>query len=133
MTKWTTQMPPEYTRPYGVEEVHAVYLAPAGWPGKGPTVSLGIPECELIFCAPGVDGELVTMVNRPKTNFSIARWLRFACDKAIEQRASIAFHCDTAEQAEQAARRATRWLPGYRRIALERMADASTRVADKLS
>ena len=47
MSNWTTRVLPEYTCPYGVEEVHNVWFAPKGWPGKGPAVSLLVPECEL--------------------------------------------------------------------------------------
>jgi len=34
MSDWTTRVLPEYTRPYGVEEVHDVWFVPNGWPGR---------------------------------------------------------------------------------------------------
>ena len=37
---WTTRLPPERTRTYGVEELHCAWLLPRGFPGKGPVVSL---------------------------------------------------------------------------------------------
>ena len=41
--------------------------------------------------------------------------------------------CNTAAQANAAAKRAARLLPDYQRVALERMYDAATRVADSMS
>jgi hypothetical protein len=133
MTEWTTRSLPEFTRQYGVEEMHTVCFAPKGWPGKGATVSLGLPECELICSAIAADGEPVTMVNRPKTNLNIPHWIRTACRMAVKQQAFIIFNCDTATQAEVTAKRAARLLPNYQRVALERMYDPTTRVAAKLS
>ena len=55
MSEWTTRLAPEITSQFGVEELHGVCFVPRGWPGKGPAVSLGIPECELsIVWSPGV-------------------------------------------------------------------------------
>lgn len=71
---WTTRMLPELTRRNGVEELHNVYFAPKGYVGKGATVSLGIPECELIFADLGPDGRPFAMVNQPKVNRNIRRW-----------------------------------------------------------
>ena len=134
MTEWTTRTLPELTRQYGVEELHTVCFAPKGWIGKGATVSLGIPECELV-CTAGFlrDGKPVTMINRPQTNLNVRRWMRTACQLAVDQQAFAIFTCDTAAQAESVAKRAARLLPNYQRVALERMYEASTRVADKLS
>jgi hypothetical protein len=41
--------------------------------------------------------------------------------------------CDTAEQAERAAKVAARWLPQHRRVALERMYEAASRARGGLS
>jgi phosphoserine aminotransferase len=111
--EWTTRKPPELTRPYGVEELHTVCFVPKGWKGKGTTVSLGIPES--------------------KTNLDTGYWTRFACKEAVQYQACIMFQCDTAAQSSRAAKRATRWLPGYQRMALERMYDPISRVVDNLS
>jgi hypothetical protein len=46
-TNWTTRLDPEITARYGVAEVHECWFTPKWWPGKGPAVSLLIPECEL--------------------------------------------------------------------------------------
>jgi hypothetical protein len=131
--EWTTRTLPELTRRYGVEELHTVCFAPKDWMGKGTTVSLGIPECELACVVLDSCGEPVTTINRPKVNRNVRSWTRMACTLAVEQQAFVMFQCDTAEQAEIAARRAIRLLPNYRRAALERMYDPATRVADKLS
>jgi hypothetical protein len=131
--KWTTRTLPELTRQYGVEELHTVCFAPKDWVGKGATVSLGIPECELACADVGPNGEPVAMVNRPKVNLNVRHWTRAACGMAVEQRAFMIFNCDTAAQAETIAKRAARLLPNYQRVALEWMYDAATRVADKLS
>jgi hypothetical protein len=132
-TEWTTRLDPKLTRTYGVEELHDVCFAPPGWPGKGAAVSLGIPECELICTILAPDGEPIATVNRPKTNRNVKQWMRTACAIARERGAFISFGCDTVEQARIAARRASRLLPRYRRVALERMYDPATRCADKLS
>jgi hypothetical protein len=71
MSEWTTRLAPEITRQFGVEELHDVCFLPRGWPGKGPTVSLGIPECELQYCLVAGGGTLVTTVNRPTGNLSV--------------------------------------------------------------
>ena len=64
----TTRFEPEMTRRFGVEEVHNVCFEPDGWPGKGPCIGLGIPECEFQYCVIGADGEPAAMVNRPQRN-----------------------------------------------------------------
>lgn len=133
LPRWTTRILSEMTRRYGVEELHTVCFAPKDWVGKGATVSLGIPECELACVVLDGDGEPVATINRPKTNRNVSSWTRMACTLAVEQQAFVMFQCDTAEQAEIAAGEAVRLLPNYRRAALERMYDPATRAADKLS
>jgi hypothetical protein len=39
---WTTVL----RNPFGLE-IHNAWFVPRGWPGHGPVVNLGIPECEL--------------------------------------------------------------------------------------
>jgi hypothetical protein len=130
---WTTRMLPELTRRNGIEELHKVYFAPQGYSGKGACVTLGIPECELIFTDLGPDGRPFAVVNRPKVNRDVRRWTRAACELAVRRQVLVSFGCDTAAQAETAAKRAARMLPNFQRIALERMYDPATRAADKLS
>ena len=73
MTNWTTRIDPSLTRQYGVEELHNVCFEPPGWPGKGPTVNLLIPECELHFVF--FDGNTpVALVNRPTKNKNVKNW-----------------------------------------------------------
>jgi hypothetical protein len=71
-------------------------------------------------------GEPVAMINRSRQNRSLKGWLRTACGIAKEQQAVLTLTCDTTEQAH-AAKLAARLLPGYRRVALERMAKAASR------
>ena len=135
MSDWTTRILPEYTRPYGVEEVHNVWFVPNGWPGKGPAVSLLVPECELQFVtpAPTLDGEPLIIVNRPQVNKNVKSWLRYACRLATTHSASLSVACDTADEAARAAKRAAKWLPNHQRAAIERMYDVAARVKEKLS
>jgi hypothetical protein len=44
---------PQITRQYGVDLPHNVCFEPPGWPGKGPTVSLGIRNAN---CSSGLSG-----------------------------------------------------------------------------
>jgi hypothetical protein len=118
---WITRADPELTRPYGVEELHQVCFEPVGWPGRGTTISLGIPECELQHVFIRSDGELVISINRPRRNKNVKGWTRTVCEMATEQRALVFFSCDTAEQAAIAAKRAAKWLPCHQRAAIERV------------
>jgi len=124
---WTTRLRPELTRPFDVEEMHNVWFIPKEWPGKGAVASLLIPECELHLCMPGPDGAPVTFVNRPKANKKVESWVRAVCELANERGAAVSFSCDTAEQAEMAARMAAKLLPNHQRAALERMYEAHSR------
>jgi len=130
---WTTRVLPELTRPYGVEELHRAWFVPKGWLGKGPGVTLLIPECELQICTIRPDGVPDLFVNRPRNNKKIKVWLRSACKMAVELNASLSFGCDTAEQAERAAKAAGKLLPHYERSALERMYDAKTSLRGNLN
>jgi hypothetical protein len=131
---WTTLVNPETTRQYmGDKELHSAWFMPKGWPGKGPCVSLEIPECNLHVCLPQPDGEPVVIVNQPRFNKNVKSWIRGACARAREYQACLSFSCDTTEQAEQAARFAGRLLPNYERVALERMYRPETRLRGDLS
>jgi hypothetical protein len=112
---------------FNAPELHTVCFAPVGWSGKGPTIGLGIPECEMQYHRVGLDGEPVAFVNRPQVNKNVRHWLDVVCDVASEERLFVMLHCDTPQQAKKAAKYATRKLPQHRRVALERMYDPQTR------
>jgi hypothetical protein len=117
---WATRWPAGITQRFGAEELHQVLFEPDGWPGHGVSVNLVLPECQLVIAFPAADGEPTVYVNRPQSNRNVKRW-RFACEAATKHRFLLGFCCDTAQQAEQAARRAARWLPSRRRMSLERI------------
>jgi hypothetical protein len=129
---WTTRVDPQLTRLYGCEEIHGVCFEPVAWAAHRPVVGLLIPECELQFTFMA-NGEPVSTINRPQTNKSVKGWLRYACKLATEHRAFISFACDTTADADRAAKRAAKLLPTHRRIALERMHEATSRERGKLS
>lgn len=118
---WTTRVPPERT--FGVEEVHVVYFVPNDWPAKGPTIGLEIPECKMQCVTLAPDGTPLVMINEPQ-NKDIKKWLRGACEMAVEQKAALIISCDTNEQAERAAKKATRLLPKHERASIRRPAAA---------
>jgi hypothetical protein len=133
MNTWATRLAPELARGYNIEEIHNVWFLPKDWHGCGPVVELLIPECELQYVMPSTDGEPLAIINRPQKNKNVDQWLRCACRMAVEIGACLSLACDTAKQAEQTAREATRHLPGYERVALERMYRAEDRVRGALS
>jgi hypothetical protein len=133
MSAWTTRLAPELTRRFCEEEVHNVWFLPKDWPGRGPTVGMLIPECEVQYVRLGADGAPLAFINRPKKNKNIGQWLRRACESAIELGACLSLACDTAAQAEWGAKRAAKYLPGYERVALERMYRPEHRARGKLS
>jgi hypothetical protein len=134
---WTTKMSevaPEMLTARRVAEMHTAFFVPADYPGKGTMVSLGIPECELIVCLLQPDGEVVSLVNRPKTNFSVKNWIKLACREATAARAALSFNCDTLKQLEQVVALAQNLLPPqYERVALERMKNSESRTRVGLS
>jgi hypothetical protein len=123
---WTTQVPPELTRPYGVEEVHSAFFTPAAWPGQGNVVNLLIPECETQYVFWSEGGEPLAVVNRPKENRDVEDWLRHVCETAKELKAMLVVSCDTREQADLAVRRVAKLAPGYARQPLERVRAGKT-------
>lgn len=125
MSNWTTLLDPAITRAGDYrKELHMAFFAPSNWPGKGTTVNLLIPECELqIVMSP----DLPLLVNQPQLNQSVKHWLRCACDVAANNSAMLMVSCDTAEQVEIACRRIAKRLPSFRRTAMERMYDVRNR------
>jgi hypothetical protein len=132
MSNWTTRISPDHTRPFGVEEVHNVWFVPIGWPGKGPVISLLIPECELQYVVVAADNMPVTCINRPP-NKNVKKWIRHACELATEGRTSLFLACDSAAEAERTAKIAAQLLPHHECAALERMYDADSRCRGNLS
>lgn len=111
---WTTRLPPERTRAYGVEELHCAWLLPPGFPGRGPVVSLSIPECRLQFMPDIETGVLLWMFDRPRRpRRTVAHSIKAACKLATEEHAALMIITDTAEQLEPAVRLATRRLPHH--------------------
>jgi hypothetical protein len=124
---WTTRIDTRLSDRFNAPELHTVCFAPVGWSGKGPTIGLGIPECEMQYHRVGLDGEPVAFVNRPQMNKNVHHWLDVVCDVASEERLFVMLHCNTPQQAKKAAKYAARKLPQHRRVALERMYDPQTR------
>jgi hypothetical protein len=131
--KWTTLLDPALTAAHCVGELHQACFEPPQWPGKGPGVSLLIPECEMQFTFIAEDGEPATVVNRPEHNKDVKAWTIATCREAAENNAFLMLSCDTPEQVEVGARRIKKLLPRYRRVALERMYDPKTRASGALS
>ena len=130
---WTTRLPVERTRLFGVEEVHCAWLLPRGYPGRGPVVSLALPECRLQYM-PDVEiagVQLVGVFDRPRR--TVAHWVKDAAKVAAEEHAALMIISDTAEQLEPAVRLAAKRLPHHERAALERMADPAARARERLS
>ena len=125
-TSWTTRIPPEQTRPFGVAELHTAVFQPAGWSGQRPTISLTIPEGRLVFAKLSTSGVPVATSFTPEDK-SIKHCVRIACNAATEWQACLVLGCDTAAQAERAAKLAARLLPKHERVALERMEDPAAR------
>ena len=123
---WETRLPPEQTRPFGVEELHTVWFLPIGWSGQGPTISLTIPECHLQYAKLSSSGVPMVASYYPEDK-NIKRCLRITCNAAAEKKACLILGCDTAAQAERAAKMAARLLPKHERVALERIEDPAAR------
>jgi hypothetical protein len=131
--QWTTRVQPEWTRPFGVEEAHNVWFTPKGWTGKGTTLCLLIPQCELQFCEIDCNGDPLVIINRPQINKNVKSWLRYACSWARDAKYCLIIACDTAEQAARAAKLGTKLLPRHERAALERFADPGARARGNLN
>ena len=124
--KWTTRLPKEMNLD-GLDEAHYSCFLPKKRQGEG-IVNLLIPECELQADLPTPPGaEPAVFINRPRVNKKVEAWLPLACEMATKQGAALLFACDTAKQAERAARMASKLLPSHERVALERMYDHHTR------
>jgi hypothetical protein len=125
MTPWTTQLDPEVTASYGISAVHGAWFIPRGkCPLPRNVVTILIPECETQHIFPNV----CTLVNRPQVNRNVKRWLKHACREASDRNAVLIVACDSAEQAQSAARMASRFLPKHQRAALERIYQEQARV-----
>ena len=130
--EWATKLDTVLASRFGVE-VHMAWYVPRDWLGKGPSVCLGLPECELVMTLVDDAGAVQTLVNRPQINRDVSHWVRAACETALERRAVVLFNCDTAKQLAAAILQAEPLLPGYERVALERMYDPQSRSKKGLS
>ena len=91
----TTLIPPLYTKPYGVAEVHAVlFQHRSDRGGMAHTVTVMIPEAE--------------------SNIKIA------LAQARSLRARVLLVCDTAAQAKAMRNRGRKLLPHHREVAIDR-------------
>jgi hypothetical protein len=132
VSTWTSRLPPSYTRAAGCEELHCAWFVPRGYAGRGPVVTLSLPECELRLTLGVVAGvPVIGTFDNPRP--SVAHWIKDACAIAIKHRASLCIVTDTGEQLTRAARLAAKRLPGHERAALERMADPGARARAKLN
>ena len=132
---WTTLLEvPAAIREQGNydKDVHSVFFLPVSENILGRSVALLIPECELQVVEV-VSGEPQVVINRPRQNKSVRRWLRFACEIATEKDCPLSLACDTHDQAERVAAMAVKRLPNHRRIAVERMYQPETRTFKGLS
>jgi hypothetical protein len=75
----------------------------------------------------------IVFINRPRANRNVKCWLRYACKEATDQNVVLMVTCDTAEQAERAAKLAIKLLPDYERAAIERIYEEAARVSTGLS
>ena len=90
-----TLIPPQYTKPYGVAEAHAVlFQHREDRGGMADTIAVMIPEAE--------------------SN------LEAAMAQARELQARVLLVCDTAAQAEAVRNRSRQLLPDHREVALDR-------------
>jgi hypothetical protein len=114
--------------PDGADKAHYACFLPKNWQGEGPVVNFLIPECELQADLPRPPGaEPAVFINMPPVDRQkVENWLPLACKIATRQAAALYFACDTAKQAEQAARMASPHLPDHERVALERMYEPHT-------
>ena len=97
MTAWRTRIDPEHTAAFGEPELHAAAFQHKNDPGgTSHVVALQIPE---------TPGALFVQ----------------AMAKANDLKARVLFICDTGEQAEDAAARASKLLPRHCRVAYERV------------
>ena len=81
-----------------MREVFPGLLTPPGWPGKGPVVSLLIPECELHCVTPNGQQLPTALINRPQVNKVVAYWLTTACQIAKDNNAALILGCDSSTE-----------------------------------
>jgi hypothetical protein len=137
--QWTTEMPVlQWLREQcGFPgDLHLAWFIPNDWPGKGKVVDLGLPECEMHWCAvydPDPD-KIVMAVNCPVLNRDIEYWIKPARQQAKRDRAPLMLSCDTAQQVDDAVRIAEKYVPrNHRRLPLERIYDPKDRADKPLS
>jgi hypothetical protein len=102
-------------------ERHTVCFVPTGWTGRGSSVGLTIPECELHLCVLCANGDVIRHVNGPPKKKDVLEWLKYACLEAAEHQLPLILSCATAEWAASIAHFAMRRLSKHHRIAPERI------------
>lgn len=124
---WTTRL--EHT---GEVEIHSAWFIPRGHPGRGACLTLGIPECELIFTWSNDGKEAMSLVNSPPPNArDVDHCLTAACSMIRDYpslKVALFINCDTAEQVAEWAPKVLALLPDYKRMPLERFYAAESRV-----
>jgi hypothetical protein len=95
-TNWATRLDPNYTIPFGCNELHSVFFASKeDFGGRRGAVVVQIPETpDQLFVA--------------------------AMEMATQSRAGIVFLRDTPTQARRVARKAANMLPNHCRVSMER-------------
>jgi hypothetical protein len=122
---WTTLLDPALMRQYG-SEAHAAWFLPKKCPAPPRNVvAFLIPECEIQFVIPGAP---TVLINRPRENRSVKRWLKYACREASEQGAILILTCNTAQEVERATKLASKLLPRHDRTAIERIYEEHARI-----
>ena len=125
-SRWSTEVPREITRRYGVESLHSAALAPAEWrPKRDTVISLGLPECELQLIRWGEAMPIGTIWRMRDPNMSVAL-ARVAAVAQARAPAMVLLQCDTKPQLTRALRVLEARLPGHQRVALERLMHGTT-------
>lgn len=124
---WTTQFPSELTKPYNCAEPYIAFFAPKGWPGKGTTYALLLPEGELQCARLGPNGETIAIIANPPKDKNVKKLLQRLCEEIQKEKAVLTLACDTEQQLNNAVETAVSLLSEYERIPLERMIEAKTR------
>ena len=119
--KWTTLIPPERSRRYRPDDVHAAIYVPRDWAGDAPVLVLQIPSCALTC---GQPGETPVIIRRPQPNCDVDFWVSAVCKEGWLDHAAIVFSCQTPTQAEAVAAAAAQMLPNYERLPIERLGGA---------
>jgi hypothetical protein len=118
---WTTRLPDEYARRFGLEAHHVVAFEPDGWCGTGDAVALWLPDLNLFhFVNRGSDRFQVRpyAAHEGEDAWSITHEI---CVFAAENDLFLVIHCDDEVTARKAAAQAAKLLPRHRRSTAVRL------------